>query len=67
VWLVGARIIGRARQPSLERAARWDGLLPAVIEDGTGRNLAGPAELAELVQEVKALRAKAGAGPPSGG
>jgi alkanesulfonate monooxygenase SsuD/methylene tetrahydromethanopterin reductase-like flavin-dependent oxidoreductase (luciferase family) len=25
VWLVGARIAGRARQPSLERAARLDG------------------------------------------
>jgi alkanesulfonate monooxygenase SsuD/methylene tetrahydromethanopterin reductase-like flavin-dependent oxidoreductase (luciferase family) len=62
VWLVGARIVGRSRQPSLERAARWDGLLPIVIEDGAGRDLAGPAELAELVGEVKAFRAKAGAG-----
>jgi alkanesulfonate monooxygenase SsuD/methylene tetrahydromethanopterin reductase-like flavin-dependent oxidoreductase (luciferase family) len=37
VWVVGALAAGRARQPSLERAARWDGLLPAVIEaDSTG-------------------------------
>src|SRR5688500_4251033 len=25
VWVVGARVAGRERQPSLERAARWDG------------------------------------------
>jgi len=31
VWVVGAHMIGRERQPSLERAARWDGLLPQVI------------------------------------
>ena len=29
VWVVGAKGAGRDRQPSLERAARWDGLLPA--------------------------------------
>jgi hypothetical protein len=65
VWVVGARVAGRATQPSLARAARWDGLLPAILEDGEGRDAAGPAELAQLVAEVKALRADAGlAGEP---
>jgi alkanesulfonate monooxygenase SsuD/methylene tetrahydromethanopterin reductase-like flavin-dependent oxidoreductase (luciferase family) len=60
VWVVGARVTGRATQPSLARAARWDGLLPAIIEDGAGRDMAGPAELAQIAGEVKALRADAG-------
>jgi alkanesulfonate monooxygenase SsuD/methylene tetrahydromethanopterin reductase-like flavin-dependent oxidoreductase (luciferase family) len=60
VWVIGAKVAGGQRQPSLERAARWDGLIPAVVDDGTGRDLTGPAELAEIVDEVKALRAKAG-------
>jgi len=60
VWVVGARVTGRAAQPSLARAARWDGLLPAVMEDGAGRDLAGPAELAQIAGEVMALRAGAG-------
>ena len=30
VWVVGARTPGRQRQPSLERAARWQGLIPAI-------------------------------------
>lgn len=51
--------MGRADQPSLRRAARWDGLLPAVIENGAGRDLTGPDELAALVAEVQALRAAA--------
>jgi alkanesulfonate monooxygenase SsuD/methylene tetrahydromethanopterin reductase-like flavin-dependent oxidoreductase (luciferase family) len=60
VWVVGAFVAGRPRQPSLERAARWDGLLPAVIENGVGRSVTTPAELAALVGEVKTLRADAG-------
>lgn len=60
VWVVGARVTGRATQPSLARAARWDGLLPAVITGGTGRDMAGPAELAQITGEVTALRAAAG-------
>ncbi len=58
VWVVGARIAGRASQPSLDRAARWDGLLPAVIENGEHRTLAGPDEFAGLVEEVRALLAQ---------
>ncbi|HEV3382915.1 MAG TPA: LLM class flavin-dependent oxidoreductase [Trebonia sp.] len=60
VWVVGAKVAGRDRQPSLERAARWDGLLPAVIEDGAGRDFRGLDEFAAIVGEVRDLRAKAG-------
>jgi alkanesulfonate monooxygenase SsuD/methylene tetrahydromethanopterin reductase-like flavin-dependent oxidoreductase (luciferase family) len=61
VWVVGAKVVGRTRQPSLERAARWDGLLPSVI-DGERSQLRGPDELAEIVADVKELRAAAGLG-----
>jgi alkanesulfonate monooxygenase SsuD/methylene tetrahydromethanopterin reductase-like flavin-dependent oxidoreductase (luciferase family) len=61
VWVVGAKVVGRTGQPSLERAARWDGLLPSVI-DGERSQLRGPDELAEIVAEVKELRAAAGLG-----
>ena len=60
VWVVGTRVADRAAQPSLERAARWDGLLPGVIDNGNHRDLAGPEELAAVVAEVHALRAAAG-------
>ena len=56
VWIVGARVAGRAAQPSLARAARWDGLLPAIAKHGG----AGPDEFASVVAEVLALRAAAG-------
>ena len=32
VWVVGAMHLGRHAQPSLDRAARWEGLLPAVVD-----------------------------------
>ena len=65
VWVVGSRVVGRSRQPSLQRAARWDGLLPAVIEDGEARKVRGPDELADLIGEVAGLREASGldAGP----
>jgi alkanesulfonate monooxygenase SsuD/methylene tetrahydromethanopterin reductase-like flavin-dependent oxidoreductase (luciferase family) len=67
VWVVGAKIDGRAAQPSLARAARWDGLLPAFF-GGAGerpQHPAGPDELASLVAEALKLRAAAGlAGAP---
>jgi alkanesulfonate monooxygenase SsuD/methylene tetrahydromethanopterin reductase-like flavin-dependent oxidoreductase (luciferase family) len=65
VWVVGSRVVGRSTQPSLSRAARWDGLLPAVIEDGEARNVRGPDELADLIGEVAGLREASGldAGP----
>jgi alkanesulfonate monooxygenase SsuD/methylene tetrahydromethanopterin reductase-like flavin-dependent oxidoreductase (luciferase family) len=60
VWVVGAKVVGARRQRSLERAARWDGLLPAVCDQGGGRKINDPSELAGIVGEVKALRADAG-------
>lgn len=54
--MVGARVAGRAAQPSLARAARWDGLLPSIAKDEG----AGPDEFASVVAEVLALRAAAG-------
>jgi alkanesulfonate monooxygenase SsuD/methylene tetrahydromethanopterin reductase-like flavin-dependent oxidoreductase (luciferase family) len=62
VWVVGMKVTGRDRQPSLQRAARWDGLLPAVIEGGQGRGIKRPGELAGIVAQVRDLRDRAGLG-----
>jgi alkanesulfonate monooxygenase SsuD/methylene tetrahydromethanopterin reductase-like flavin-dependent oxidoreductase (luciferase family) len=60
VWVVGAAVAGRERQPSLERAARWDGLLPQVI-DGEDRDKPASLErMAAVVAQVRALRESAG-------
>jgi alkanesulfonate monooxygenase SsuD/methylene tetrahydromethanopterin reductase-like flavin-dependent oxidoreductase (luciferase family) len=59
VWVVGAKVVGRDKQPSLERAARWDGLLPSVI-DGERSKVRSTDELAGIVAQVKDLRAAAG-------
>lgn len=62
VWVVGAYVPGRARQRSLERAARWDGLLPAVLEPEApeGKPSYTLDSFAEVVSRVRALRAEAG-------
>ncbi len=60
VWIVGAHSVGRDRQPSLDRAARWDGLLPQVIEDGAHRKVNTPDELADLINNVGARRSAIG-------
>lgn len=57
VWVVGAYRPDRDRQPSLARAARWDGLLPGVMDGGEQRHVNSPEELAELVGRVNAPRA----------
>lgn len=62
VWMVGAYVVGRDRQPSLDRAARWQGLLPAIMEDGDGRDARDPGELAELIGRVRERRDAAGLG-----
>jgi Luciferase-like monooxygenase len=62
VWMVGARVAGRDRQPSLDRAARWDGLLPQVIDVDGPRNVRDPGELAGLVGQVRVRRAALGLG-----
>src|SRR5512133_4048263 len=65
VWVVGAWVKEGSRQRSLERAARWDGLLPLVLSVGPdgrrqGGHVASPEELGALVSQVRALRALAG-------
>jgi hypothetical protein len=42
VWLVGAHVTGQDRQPSLDRAARWQGLLPQIIDDDGSRAVRDP-------------------------
>jgi alkanesulfonate monooxygenase SsuD/methylene tetrahydromethanopterin reductase-like flavin-dependent oxidoreductase (luciferase family) len=60
VWVVGVYQPGRERQPSLDRAARWDGLLPGVMEAGEQRHVRTPDELAEIISLVSARRAGSG-------
>ena len=59
VWVVGVYFPERERQRSLERPARWNGLLPQVAEDGE-RAKASPERLAEAVDIVRKLRAGEG-------
>jgi hypothetical protein len=61
VWMVGAYVAGQDRQPSLDRAARWEGLLPQVI-DGEGRAVRDPGELATLLGLVRQRRDSLGLG-----
>ena len=51
---------GRQRQPSLERAARWQGIFPAVAAGQTGHSGLTVERLRDIVEEVGALRAEAG-------
>lgn len=65
VWVVGALVEGARQQRSLERAARWDGLLPQVVGIGSDgqrgpRHVRTPGELASLVGRVRAARDDAG-------
>jgi len=58
VWCVGALVPGAARQRSLERAARWQGVFPAVT--GTAGSSGLTLEtLAEVVARLRDLRAAA--------
>ena len=59
VWVVGVHFVGRQRQRSLERPARWNGLLPQVAEDGQ-RAKPSPEKLALAVEIIRQLRAEAG-------
>jgi alkanesulfonate monooxygenase SsuD/methylene tetrahydromethanopterin reductase-like flavin-dependent oxidoreductase (luciferase family) len=62
VWCVGMLVPGRSRQRSLERAARWQGVFPAVA----GGSLEDPGSrlthdgLREVVERIGTLRADAG-------
>ncbi|MDX6296584.1 MAG: hypothetical protein QOI51_441 [Nocardioidaceae bacterium] len=60
VWVVGAHLVGRPTQPSLDRAARWEGLIPQVVHQGEPSKPAGPEEIASVVDEVRSRRAAAG-------
>jgi hypothetical protein len=67
VWVVGAYRPGHERQPSVDRAAGWDGLLPYWIDPnhpGPVDNAAvgddGPARLAEIVARARCARQAAG-------
>jgi hypothetical protein len=59
VWVVGVHFVGRERQRSLERPARWNGLLPQVAEGGE-RAEPSPERLARAVAIVRQLRTDAG-------
>ncbi len=59
VWCVGALVPGGHRQRSLERAARWQGVLPAVV-GAEGHSGLTPDALREVVDRIGALRAEAG-------
>jgi alkanesulfonate monooxygenase SsuD/methylene tetrahydromethanopterin reductase-like flavin-dependent oxidoreductase (luciferase family) len=60
VWLVGAHMVGRDRQPSLARAARWDGLIPQIVHEGERDKAKTTDDFAATVSAVRALREDAG-------
>ena len=63
VWVVGAARLtpdGLVSTPSLERAARWEGLVPNVIGESGATDASSPATLAELVRLTRAHREAAG-------
>lgn len=59
VWVVGAPSPGGGRQRSLERAARWQGLIPAITpsDEHAPKTVAA---FASVVETVRALRAEQG-------
>ena len=59
VWVVGVHFLDKQRQRSLERPARWNGLLPQIAEGGE-RLERTPERLAATVEIVRRLRAEAG-------
>lgn len=60
VWCVGALVPGRTRQPSLERAARWQGIFPSVAAGQDGNSGLTPDSFGEIVERLKMLREQAG-------
>ena len=56
VWCVGALRPGRQRQPSLERAARWQGVLPTVVAGQDGHSGLTHAGLGDLVTRLRGIR-----------
>ena len=58
VWVVGAPTPGGGRQRSLERAARWQGLIPAIHPKDDGPKTL--AAFTAVVEPVRRLREEAG-------
>ena len=58
VWVVGAPTPGGGRQRSLERAARWQGLIPSVGAPGGGAKTVEA--FAAVVEAVRRLREESG-------
>jgi luciferase-like monooxygenase len=52
VWMVGAAVLGRERQPSLDRAARWEGLIPQILDGAAARRKGALEEFADVVAGV---------------
>lgn len=62
IWVVGAKVLGRDRQPSLDRAVRFEGLLPQLIQDGVHRKVDRAELLVDLMEDVRARRSSLGLG-----
>ncbi len=60
VWVVGALVPGQERQRSLERAARWQGVFPALVGGAEGSSGMTIDALGEIVDRIRRLRADAG-------
>jgi Luciferase-like monooxygenase len=60
VWVAGAYLLGRERQPSLDRAARWDGLLPQVIGADARQHVDNAGQLAKITGQVARRRGELG-------
>lgn len=60
VWMVGAYLVGRTHQPSLERAARWNGLLPQVMDRDARGKPRDPEQLARTLELIRPMRRSAG-------
>lgn len=61
VWCVGALVPGRTRQRSVERAARWQGVFPAVAGGPGGSSGLTLEALREIVERIGLAREAAGA------
>lgn len=60
VWVVGALRPDSVAQPSLDRAARWEGILPTVAVEG---HRLAPEDLARILDHVRARRTAWGLDP----
>ena len=56
VWVVGALVPDRERQPSLDRAARWQGIFPALVGGAEGSSGLTVPALEEIVGRLRRTR-----------